>query len=351
MVTPNIPDPEELDEVCRSAYTYAVSRGHFADANVARHLGCDTGEAARIRRVLQRLLLLVAGEIEGEEAAIPVSPELAEAELSALLEAGIQERKQLLALVHRQMQSLAPVYRRHRQVLPQDSGGVRLIEDAADVRRELAAAARNCTREAFTVQPGGGRSPHTLNEAVTRDTAMLERGVDMRILYQHTARANLATRTYVRKVSALGAQVRTAEEIYERLIIFDRAVAFVPQKRQDGRAPGAVLVTDEATVDFLWRMHDKMWLSARPFDPSDTEYSSTSEDIKSSILRLMATGLKDDVIARKLGMATRTCRRYMAGIMDELGATSRFQAGMIAAAQGLVPPDPGARPEDPTAAG
>jgi DNA-binding CsgD family transcriptional regulator len=238
------------------------------------------------------------------------------------------------------MRSLTPLYREY-QSLPRTSRTGRLIEDPADVRREVAAATRNCSREAFTVQPGGGRKAGTLNEAVPRDTAMLERGVSMRILYQHTARASLATRTYVRKVSALGAEVRTVEEIYERLMIFDRAVAFVPRERQGSRPPGAVIITDETTVDYLWRFHNKMWLSARPYGPPYVEYASTSEEVKSAILRLMGTGLKDDVIARKLGMATRTCRRYMADIMADLGATSRFQAGVHATAQGLVAPAPG----------
>ncbi|MBV7696602.1 LuxR C-terminal-related transcriptional regulator [Streptomyces sp. TRM70350] len=313
-----------------------MRQGVFVEGDIAERLSCGTDEVARIRDVLQQLRLLAPCQ---EGPPVPVSPDLAEAELSALLESGILERRQQLARIHRQMRSLAPLYREHQQPIP-TSRAVRLIENPAEVRRELAAAARNCSREAFTVQPGGGRNARTLNEAVVRDTAMLERGVKMRILYQHTARANLATRTYVRKVSALGAEVRTAEEVYERLIIFDRSVAFVPQERQGSQPPGAAIVTDETTVGYLWRIHDKMWDSARPYDASDVEYASTSEEIKSSILRLMATGLKDDVIARKLGMATRTCRRYMAGIMDELGATSRFQAGALAAAQGLVTPDP-----------
>lgn len=337
MATSNRQNAPKLDASCVAAYDHAVRRGVFTDSDIAEQLSCDAAEAVRIRTVLTQMRLLISPGTD--QPPVPANPEVAEAELSAHLEAGISERREQLAQIHRQMRSIAPIYVKYRQ-LHQTAPTVRLVEDPAEVRRELAAATRSCTSEAFTIQPGGGRSPEALNEAVARDTAMLERGVTMRILYQHTARANLATRTYTRKVTDLGAEVRTAEEIYERLIIFDRSTAFVPQERVGGRPPGAAIVTDETTVGHLWRMHDKMWLSASPYDPRDVEYTSTSEEIKTSILRLMATGLKDDVIARKLGMATRTCRRYMAGIMDELGATSRFQAGVRAAAQGLVKPEP-----------
>ncbi|MDJ1132753.1 helix-turn-helix transcriptional regulator [Streptomyces iconiensis] len=338
MTSLNGPKANELDTACIAAYDHAVRQGVFTNSEIAEQLSCDAAEVSRIRKVLTDQRLLVCCGLD--QPAVPASPELAEAELSAELEADIAERRQRIVMIHRQMRSLTPIYRKHWQA-PFPSGGSRLIEDPAEVRRELAAATRKCAQEAFTVQPGGGRSPGTLNEAVARDTAMLERGVSMRILYQHTARASLATRTYVRKVSDVGAEVRTADEIYERLIIFDRAVAFVPQQRKDGGAPGAAIVTDPTIVLFLWNLHDKMWAAARPYDPSEVEYTSTSDEIKTSILRLMATGLKDDVIARRLGMATRTCRRYMAGIMDELGATSRFQAGMRATALGLVKRDPG----------
>ncbi|MFJ2742605.1 LuxR C-terminal-related transcriptional regulator [Streptomyces sp. NPDC087440] len=322
-----------MDDSCVAAYDNALRLGAYEDSRIAALLSCDEAEAARIRTVLTRMKLLVPGGPGGN--AVPVSPDVAEAELSAGLEAGINAYREQLAEVRRQMGAITPVYVKYRQA-QRASSGIRVLDGPEDVQRELTAATRECTTEAFTVQPGGGRDPRTLHEISARDTAMLERGVRMRILYQHTARANLATRTHARKMTALGAEVRTTNEIYERLIIFDRSTAFVPKERVGNRPPGAAIVTDATVVGHLWRIHDKMWSSASPYDPSDTEYAAVSEEIRTSILKLMATGLKDDVIARKLGMATRTCRRYMAGIMDDLGVTSRFQAGARASALGLV---------------
>jgi DNA-binding NarL/FixJ family response regulator len=48
----------------------------------------------------------------------------------------------------------------------------------------------------------------------------------------------------------------------------------------------------------------------------------------------MAEGEKDEAISRRLSISVRTCRRHIADYMAQVGATSRFQAGVIAARAG-----------------
>ena len=47
--------------------------------------------------------------------------------------------------------------------------------------------------------------------------------------------------------------------------------------------------------------------------------------------------MKDEAVARRLGVSTRTMRRLVAATMDELGAQSRFEAGIEAARRGFCP--------------
>jgi DNA-binding NarL/FixJ family response regulator len=54
------------------------------------------------------------------------------------------------------------------------------------------------------------------------------------------------------------------------------------------------------------------------------------------VLELLQLGLKDETIARQLGISLRTVRRRIAMVMDEVGATTRFQAGIEAARRGLI---------------
>ena len=51
------------------------------------------------------------------------------------------------------------------------------------------------------------------------------------------------------------------------------------------------------------------------------------------MLRLLAGGLTDEMIARRLGVSVRTARRAASDLLSRLGARSRFQAGARAVAR------------------
>jgi DNA-binding NarL/FixJ family response regulator len=54
----------------------------------------------------------------------------------------------------------------------------------------------------------------------------------------------------------------------------------------------------------------------------------------------MAQGLTDDAIAHHLGVSTRTVRRTVSGLLVQLDARSRFQAGVQAVQLGHLPGTP-----------
>jgi hypothetical protein len=333
-MTVNSMKASSLDDLSIAVYELALRHGAFVPDLAGAELGASPQEITQAQEILISLGLLVPQGDVGP--LVAVNPEIAEAELSAPLERDIAERRRSLNSIHRQMRKLAPLYTRHHS-RQSPNYAFRLVNEPAEVIRELTAAARQCTEQVLTMQPGGGRNSDTLKSALSRDLAMMERGVSMRIIYQHTARASLATRAYVRQVSEAGAEVRTTGETVERLIIFDRKVAFIPHHRAEGGTPGATIVVEPTVVAYLCRTHENAWLSAQPFEPDRVEYEQAADTLQASILRLMGQGLKDAVIARRIGMATRTCRRYIAVIMEDLGATSRFQAGVRAAQLGLLP--------------
>jgi DNA-binding NarL/FixJ family response regulator len=55
-----------------------------------------------------------------------------------------------------------------------------------------------------------------------------------------------------------------------------------------------------------------------------------------TIITLMAAGATDEAIARRLDLSRRTVVRRIAALLDRLGATTRFQAGVQAAKRGLL---------------
>ena len=90
---------------------------------------------------------------------------------------------------------------------------------------------------------------------------------------------------------------------------------------------------------------EQLWAEASPLDEvMHKEQGDTTEldQTRAAILRLMAEGEKDEAISRRLSISVRTCRRHIADYMLQVGASSRFQAGVIAARAGHTDtPTPG----------
>jgi DNA-binding CsgD family transcriptional regulator len=133
-----------------------------------------------------------------------------------------------------------------------------------------------------------------------------------------------------------GGEVRTVDQLPERMFIFDREMAFIPKRTRPDRVPGALIVRDAVIVSFLCTLFEQFWIGAMPFVPEGPGYHDASSDLRRSIVSLLAQGLKDEAVAKRLGMSVRTCRRHIASLMQELGAESRFEAGVKAAQLGLL---------------
>jgi len=159
----------------------------------------------------------------------------------------------------------------------------------------------------------------------------------MRTLYQHSARSSLSTQGYVERLTEAGAEYRTAAELPDRAVVFDRSVAFLPRRADGGAGEGAVLVRDPDVVAYLCRVFEQHWSGAVPFrGTSEAAYKEVGPSLRRALVGLLAEGAKDEVIARRMGMSLRTCRRHIADLLEELGAESRFQGGALAERAGLT---------------
>lgn len=328
------PRAGDLDDSCALAYRHAVTHGRYTRQGVAEGLGTSLAEATRIEEVLRSLSLL--SPMPGEPGAfVPVSPNAAAADLLGPAESRIHELQQAVTEARARMRALEPAYfesRRRRN----EAEAFDIVSDIGVLQSMLNDWGARCRSEILTAQPGGPRPGHHLDKARPRMLARLARGVTVRHLYQHTVRSDLATTAYVREVAARGAQVRTTDQLIDRILIYDREIAFLPEQNVSGRQPGAVVVREPMLVAFLFKVYEHLWAAATPFSPGAEEPVAVTDDLKRSIVRLMAQGHKDEVVARRLGMSVRTCRRYISQIMEELESTSRFQAGVSAASSGML---------------
>ncbi|GGV22740.1 LuxR family transcriptional regulator [Kitasatospora herbaricolor] len=320
-----------LSEQDLRVFQWAAGHGRLAP-QAAAELGLSEAEVQRSAQVLERLHLLrrLPGGPDGERGLVAVPPELAAASLLAPAEAELRRQLADAERVRAELALLTPLYA--------PAGAVRKAEpldeivDLNTVIDVISTLTARCRTEVLTCQPGGPRAPHLLEQAFARDLEMIRRGVRMRTLYQHTSRRHAPTQEYVRRISAAGAEVRTLTALFGRMIAFDRETAIIPHH---DAYDGAVVIRDQSTVAYLVAVFDHSWTLADPYAPAtQAQADSSLDEIKQAIVRLLAEGMKDEMIARRLGMSLRTCRKHIAESMETLGASSRFQAGYLARARG-----------------
>ncbi|URM89847.1 LuxR family transcriptional regulator [Streptomyces sp. MRC013] len=325
---------EELGPAAVRLYTRLLEHGPATAAALAAVLGLDEEEAGRAAAELARHRLVVRDPRQSPAPLRAVSPYTATAELVGPEESALRHRLEILERTRQRLGSLVPLYEEaHRRGA--GTGAIEVVGSRDQVMLLISDAAARCTEEVLTVQPGGGRPPGHLERALPRDLEMLRRGVRLLTLYQHTARHSAGTQAYVRAVAAAGAEVRTLGELFGKMVVFDRATAFLPVWDDPD---AAVVLREPSTVAFLRSVFHHAWSLAEPFA---TSYSATtSAQLQDAIAARLAGGAKDELIARRLGMSLRTCRRHIAELMDELGAGSRFQAGYLLALRSQGSPGP-----------
>jgi len=269
---------------------------------------------------------------------IPVSPEAAAEAYALPIESQIADRRADLAHARERLLNLMPAYLSSRMSGPA-SEGLELVSDPVDVQKLVMEESAACTKDMMTVHPGNYRDPEALEAALPAELAAVGRGVRFRAIYQHTTRTQLSLHPHVRAITEAGAEVRTVDQVVERMFVFDAAVAFIPSRTNDGRPPGALVVRQPILVAFLCALFEQSWDSGTPYLTDGPGYGNVSDDLRRAILRLLALDHKDEAVARRLGISARTCRRHISELMKDLGVESRFAAGVKAAQLGLVNPD------------
>ncbi|QUH02508.1 helix-turn-helix transcriptional regulator [Saccharopolyspora erythraea] len=167
-------------------------------------------------------------------------------------------------------------------------------------------------------------------------TELLERGAAMRLLVGTGAGTDVAG---LRGLAGSGARVRMSSGELPVMTIVDGRTCLLGSAGEHGRVQLAV-VHDPAVVRALQVLHDTTWTHAFGIDAlRDMDIDWDDESVTRQVLRLLGAGYTDETAARKLNLSVRTYRRHIAHLMARLKAKSRFQAGVLAAALGLIEPE------------
>ncbi|MEI7054856.1 helix-turn-helix transcriptional regulator [Nocardioides sp. CCNWLW239] len=128
-----------------------------------------------------------------------------------------------------------------------------------------------------------------------------------------------------------GEEIRILPRIATHLMVVGSTHAMFPDPLGPVEQP-MVNVRQRGIVEVVTSYFEELWRRALP--------AAELEDLPSAERRLLlaelASGAQDEQIARRLGVSLRTVRRRVAELLEELGATSRFEAGVEAARRGWL---------------
>ncbi|MEV4875493.1 helix-turn-helix transcriptional regulator [Streptomyces cyaneofuscatus] len=216
---------------------------------------------------------------------------------------------------------------------------ITVIEGRERVIAALGEASRTARDEVLTAQPGGNRLVDNIRQGLANAHAVIAAGGHMRHLYQHPVRYSTRFTQYLDQLPPGHLEVRTMEQAIDRLIVFDRKVAYIPA------APGnntALQIRHPALVHYLVHVYEVLWAQATPYDqplPTMTPGAPVTA-VQLSIARLLTEGHADEAIARKMGISVRTCRSHIAKLMQTLDATSRTHLGALLVRSGIARANP-----------
>jgi len=172
---------------------------------------------------------------------------------------------------------------------------------------------------------------------VTQDSA-LRRGITARSIYDVSAFETPGLLEAARGLVEQG-EVARVGTVPIKLVIVDSKRAMLPLTSGDrDAAQSAVVVHQSTLLDALIALFEMTWRTSSPlrWSGQGAEADERLSGGDAEILSLLSAGLKDETVARQLGLSLRTLQRRVSELFDVFGARTRFQAGYSVSRDGFL---------------
>lgn len=310
-------------------YQYAARSGALDAGSmetVARQLGLPVSEVFSAVTRLVELRLLRTDGAAGDRLTV-TDPQIAASLVVSPIERQIYAQRELADRLRERIETIS----RPSDGVAQPISAIDTFVGTAEISGLLKLAAENCADELVMLRPSGGESDD-LDRLFDGCLAASTGRPSVRLIYPHRSRASFASRADAKRLVEAGAQIRTVSHVPQACVVVDRSFAIVLGTLDNGEVRSACRVRDRNIVRCLVDIFDQLWEGAALFASNEIGYAEdVTDELQRRIVRMMAQGLTDEVVARRLGMSVRTCRRHIAALLRDLDSVSRFQAGVQAA--------------------
>lgn len=158
------------------------------------------------------------------------------------------------------------------------------------------------------------------------DHGLVRDGLACRAIYDRSAIEHPGALATVEQLINAGQQTRVLPGLPLSLLLADDKVAALPLLRHPTTTEAILVVHPSALLDALVALFDGLWHRALPLHTSAPRAGTSQR-----LITLLLSGLTDEAIAHQLNLSHRTVQRRVATLMSDLGAHTRFQAGVQAA--------------------
>jgi DNA-binding CsgD family transcriptional regulator len=206
-------------------------------------------------------------------------------------------------------------------------------EEAAHISVDIVAAAQ---REVMTFQTesGLGRSVTGIPSKLRAAEKLRHRGVRMRCIFDTEYLASPRGQGVVERFANDGFEVRAVHGLPGAMTLVDGRMVLLPvESRAVG---GAVVVNDKTIADQLRSAFEVHWTRSVPLVLDGTLGDGAPSRPQRQILGMLAAGMKDESIARNLGVSLRTLRRSITGMSESAGVPTRFALAVVATRRGWI---------------
>ncbi|MFD7569892.1 LuxR C-terminal-related transcriptional regulator [Streptomyces sp. NPDC059810] len=302
---------------------------------VADGLQLSAEERERCREELASLGLTTSDSSGGRTV---VDPDVALLRLLRRERDRLQERLAATSRAHTALEALAGPFLR-AGATPRSEVEVEIVTDPQRVLRELTELTES-VRTAVHVMHTGSVRREDMAAELDRDRCRAARGVRVRAMYSRRVGTVPEMTQHLADRAALGVELRLSPVVPMNMVLADENFALLPTDPHDPDSP-TILARGPGLVRSYLALYEYCWQAASRYgeEPGGSGSGGAGDglsDQQRAALHMLASGIKDEQIARSLGVSLRTVSRLLSEVMQELGAASRFEAGVKAARLGLL---------------
>jgi DNA-binding CsgD family transcriptional regulator len=327
-------------------YAELIGTGQLTPAEVADRCAISARRAATQLAEMESLGLVVrvAGRPVRYRATAP------DLSISAL----IAQRENELQGARADMHRLAEAFHEARRGQHPDSH-VEVVRGTPNIAR-LSVRIHEQSRHQIR---GFDRPPYSSEPGTSYplERSRIASGIAYRVIYDAAALA-VPGRMYgdVLPSAAAGEQSRAVPELPIKMLISDDQMALIPAAVTSRSIDTTFVIHQSPVLHALIALFEAVWAHATPIPGAEptagaaadntvsgstvagtvTEPQKGPDSETTALLSMLAAGMTDASIARSLSWSMRTTQRRMRQLMRDLGATSRFQAGLAAREKGWL---------------